>query len=312
MRYLLVLFIIGASLQGSGQEKNEQPVLSTGKFVKIFNQYDKAAKPWYINDHSFIKGPDGKWHMFGITGPNSPEKWDESQFAHAVADSLMGKWVEKPFALKVRKDLFETVLWAPHVIKHGDLYYMFYCGGDDNHHRYQINLAISKDLYEWTRYPGNPLFTDGYDGRDPFIFRDEFNNRWIMYYTATSKPEGGEHIVAARISYDLVNWTKDRYVVFRDPEKGTWGGNTESPFVVQRGHWFYMFMGPGASYKTTKVYKSNDLFNWSMSDEVADLTSHAAEIINDNGKWYISHCGLNQGGLYLAPLFWHDEVEKLR
>ena len=36
------------------------------------------------------------------------------------------------------------------------------------------------------------------------------------------------------------------------------------------------------------------------------------EIIqNDDGKWYISHCGLQRGGLYLAPFFWHDDVQDL-
>jgi beta-fructofuranosidase len=47
-----------------------------------------------------------------------------------------------------------------------------------------------------------------------------------------------------------------------------------------------------------------------MSDEVASLESHAAELIFDDGKWYISSCGLGQGGLYLAPFYWHDEVEE--
>lgn len=132
-----------------------------------------------------------------------------------------------------------------------------------------------------------------------------------MYYTATTKPEGGNHIVAARISYDLVNWTKDRYVVFTDAEKGTWGGNTESPVVIRRGDWYYLFIGPGASYVTTKVFRSRDLFSWVESDEVAVLETHAAEIIEtEDGKWYISHCGLKRGGLYLAPFFWNDEVQK--
>ena len=47
-----------------------------------------------------------------------------------------------------------------------------------------------------------------------------------------------------------------------------------------------------------------------MEDEVAELETHAAEIFQSNGKWYISHCGLNQGGLYLAPFYWHDDVEE--
>lgn len=308
LSFLLLSLLSTISL---GQEKADTSLVSMGKIQRIFDQSIGEEDTWYMNDHCFIKGPDGKWHMIGITGREAPKPWAENHLAHAVADQLTGKWEKKPYALSARYDLNETVLWAPHIIKKGDTYYMYYCGGDPDHRRYQINLATSKDLYQWSRYTGNPLFVDGYDGRDPFIYHDEINNRWIMYYTATTKPEGGNHIVAARISYDLVNWTKDRYVVFTDAEKGTWGGNTESPVVIKRGDWYYLFIGPGASYVTTKVFRSRDLFSWVESDLVDILETHAAEIIeSEDGQWYISHCGLKRGGLYLAPFFWNDEVQQ--
>lgn len=312
MKYcILLIFLLPAIiLKSQDKEKSNQAIVSEGKFKKIFDQSSGEKDSWYINDHCFIQGPDETWHMFGITGRDAPHKWEEIHFAHAVAESLTGEWIKKPYALSCRQDLNETVLWAPHIIKHKETYYMFYCGGDPDHRRYQINLATSRDLYEWSRYTGNPLFTDGYDGRDPFIFHDDLNKRWILYYTATSKPEGGYHIVGAKISSDLIHWSKDRYVVFKDTAKGTWGGNTESPQVIRRGDWYYLFIGPGASYKTTKVYKSQDMFNWDISDEVAELETHAAElIIDNNGKWCISHCGLNQKGLYLAPFYWHDGIK---
>ena len=302
--------LLAFNLNLFAQEKEMKPLITLGKFERIYDQSESKDDPWYVNDHCFIQGPDGKWHMIGITGREAPKPWEENHLAHAVADSLNGKWVKKPFVMTVRKDLDEVVLWAPHIVKLGDTYYMFYCAGHPDHRRYQINLAISKDLYEWSRYTGNPLFVDGYDGRDPFVYHDEINKRWIMYYCATKKPEGGNHIVAARISYDLVHWTLDRYVVYTDPEKGTWGGNTESPIVIKRGDWYFLFIGPGANYVTTKVFKSRDLFSWDLSDEVLSLETHAAEIIKlDDGRWFISNCGLQRGGLYLAPLYWHDDVQ---
>jgi arabinan endo-1,5-alpha-L-arabinosidase len=294
-----------------GKKKADKAILSTGKFELIFDQSVGEEDVWYMNDHCFIKGPEGKWHMIGITGRDAPKEDIPGHLAHAVADSLTGKWVKKPYAMSARNDLDEVVLWAPYIIKQGETYYMYYCGGDRDHRRYQINLATSKDLYEWSRYTANPLFVDGYDGRDPYVYHDEINNRWIMYYTATVKPEGGYHIVAARISFDLVHWSGDRYVVYKDDEKGTWGGNTESPMVIKRGDWYYLFIGPGASYVTTRVFKSRDLFYWEKEDEVAVLETHAPEIvINDDGKWFISHCGLKRGGLYLAPLIWNDIVQE--
>ena len=313
IRCLLLLALVFMLWSGKSQERASNPsVISIGSYTKIFDQSVGEKDSWYINDHCFVKGPEGKWHMIGITGRNKPHQWDESNFAHAVADSLTGPWEKKPYALTVRHDLNEEVLWAPHIIRVGNVYYMYYCGGHPDHGKYQINLAISKDLYIWERYPGNPLFMDGYDGRDPFIFRDEPNKRWILYYTATSKPLGGYHIVAAKTSTDLLHWSTDRYVVFRDTARGTWGGNTESPQVIKRGAWYYLFIGPGANYRTTKVYRSADLFNWDQEDLVVTLESHAAElIVDEHNRWFISSCGLEQGGLYLAPFYWHDEFSEV-
>ncbi len=65
-----------------------------------------------------------------------------------------------------------------------------------------------------------------------------------MYYTANSNPGGGNHIVAYRTSKDLVNWD-ERKVAFTDPTMGTFGGPTESPFVVRRGKFYYLFNSRG-------------------------------------------------------------------
>ena len=37
--------------------------------------------------------------------------------------------------------------WAPHVIRSGDTFFMYYCAGGNDRTRYQINLATSKDLW---------------------------------------------------------------------------------------------------------------------------------------------------------------------
>jgi hypothetical protein len=134
-------------------------------------------------------------------------------------------------------------------------------------------------------------------------------DKWVMYYTATSKPEGGNHVVYAVTSKDLLHWS-DKKLVYTDPGVGTWGGNTESPQVIRRGKYYYLFIGPGAGYTQTKVYRSTDPFNWVYDANVPVLKTHAAEIVRDlDGQWYISHCGWDQGGVYLAPLIWNDGVK---
>jgi beta-fructofuranosidase len=148
------------------------------------------------------------------------------------------------------------------------------------------------------------MVSDGYDARDPFVLR--VKDKWVMYYAATSKPDRGNHVVACATSDDLLTWTK-RGDVFTDPEIGTWGGPTESPFVVQRGEFYYLFIGPRDDYVGTDVFQSQDPFHWKIEDKVGHIPAHAAEVVRDtDGKWYVSRAGWGQGGLYVAPLIWKD------
>ncbi|MDO8684570.1 MAG: glycosyl hydrolase family 32 [Armatimonadota bacterium] len=285
--------------------KNE-PLVTAGKFVKIYDPSVGEQEKWYINDHCFIRGANGMWHLYGITHAEPANPLDEDNFAHAIAMSLtQSPWDKKPFALSVDWQVWnERHLWAPHIVFHKGIYYMFYCAGDKDSTKYKIHLATSRDLWVWKRHPKNPMVVDGFDARDPFVLR--VGDQWVMYYTATSDPSGGYHIVACRTSKDLITWG-ERKVVFTFPEKGTFGGPTESPFVVRRGEYYYLFCGPRDGYRGTAVYRSKDPFHWNKDDEAGLIKSHAAEVIQDtDGKWYISHCGWGQGGVYLAPLYWRD------
>jgi beta-fructofuranosidase len=283
----------------------EKPAVTAGKFFKIYDPGIGEETQWYINDHCFIRGADGVWHLYGITHAEPLNPMDERIFAHATSKRLTDwPWKKQPPALRYDETKGEIHLWAPHVIRHDGLYWMFYCAGDPDHTRYKIHLATSKDLKTWTRHPKNPMVVDGFDARDPMVLR--VGDEWVMYYTANSEPKGGKHIVAARTSKDLVTWGPRR-VVYTDTAEGTFGGPTESPFVVNRGPYWYLFIGPRDDYSATEVFRSTDPFHWEMKDKVGRIPSHAAEVIRDtDGKWYVSRAGWGQGGVYLAPLTWHD------
>jgi beta-fructofuranosidase len=291
------------------QKPAEKTLVTPGEFVKIYDPSVGEKEKWYINDHCFIYG-EGKWHLFGITHQEPADPIDEDNFAHATAAKLLQQpWDKQPFALTVapEKPWNEEHLWAPYVVSHDGTYYMFYCAGDKDHSKYKIHLATSKDLKDWTRHPKNPMVVDGFDARDPFIMRH--GEEWLMYYTANSEPKQGNHVVACVRSKDLVTWT-DKKVVYTDPSKGTFGGPTESPFVVRRGKSYYLFVGPRPDYNGTDVFVSDDPFHWTIENKVGHINSHAAEVVRDQeGKWYISRAGWGQGGVYLAPLTWSDNLD---
>jgi arabinan endo-1,5-alpha-L-arabinosidase len=326
----------------------QQPY-SVGKFARIYDPSDGESDRWYINDHCFARGRDGRWHLFGIThaepdieelahyfnaprditpehaealqrrvresartARNEGRAWfdphDEKCLAHATAQNLRGPWNKQSFALVA--DASESVLWAPHVVEHRGRHYMFYAAGNPlRDGSFKMHLATSMDLDSWVRHPANPLFIDGWEARDPMLLR--LQQHWVMYYTATEPATGGHHVVAYRTSTDLVSWSA-RGIAFVDRVSGQGGGTTESPFVVQRGAHYYLFLSmrhgyvPGY-YADTEVFRSDDPLRWRLDDLVGRIDSHAAEVIRDGeDAWYVSHCGWYQGGVYLAPLTWHD------
>lgn len=297
--FVLNCFIIGTSWCYTVQ---------SGKFTKIYDSSVGEKKAWYINDHCFVSDKNGTWHLFGITHEEPADPADEDNLAHAVASSLtQNPWQKQEFALSVDPNAGEEHLWAPHIIEIDDTYYMYYCAGDKDPSQYKIHLATSNDLYRWVRHPENPMIVDGIDARDPYLLK--IDDMWIMYYTATSYPQGGNHIVACQKSKDLIRWS-DRQIVFTDPLEGAHGGPTESPTVIRRGDIYYLFIGPRGDYRGTCVYKSSDPFHWDIKDLAGKINAHAAEVVRDKqGNWYVSHCGWGQGGVYLAPLYWNDGLD---
>jgi hypothetical protein len=281
-----------------------RPPLRAG-FRRVFDPSRGEKEPWYINDHCFIRDDSGLWHLFGITATEPAKPSEEKLLLHATASDLSGPWAKHPPVMHMDPAAGETVVWAPYVIKHDNLYWMYYCGGGTSHTQYQIHLATSSDLFSWMRHHSNPIIVDGYDARDPMVLRDGV--RWILYYCATEAPEGGNHVVAAATSADLIHWS-DHRTVFRSPKTGTFGGPTESPFVVVRNNRYYLFVCTNDPYNDSAVYVSDSPFHWNPEDVLMRFGAHAAEVVEGGeGKWFLSSAGWGQGGLYIADLHWDDE-----
>lgn len=258
----------------------------------------------YLNDHTLVQDDGGTWHLFGITAPEPARPLEEVHFLHATAPALRGPWTAHPPVIEADVEAGETHVWAPHVIREGEHFLMFYTGGTPDSARYRIQLATSPDLWEWDRDAAAPLFEDGFDARDPMV--RWINDQWVLYYTRTSTPTGGNHQVAARTSSDLISWSEPR-VVFESDAVGTFGGPTESPFVfpVPDGHggsqWVLSVCDAGV-YDVTRLYASNDLFHWE-GEPFAIVEEHCPEyVVDDRGRGYVTGAGWARGGLHLRPI----------
>jgi len=275
-----------------------------GNFELFYNPSTENEN-WYINDHCIIKGPDG-YHLFGITHMEPAAPLDEKLCAHAIGTSLSDRnWKKLPYPIVTDEKYGEAHFWAPHVIFHEGKYHMFWCAGSlESHSKYQIMTAVSDDLYNWERLDCNPIIIDGFDARDPMVIN--IDGTWILYYTANSSPDYGNHVVACVTSDDLMHWS-DKRVVFTDPSEGTFGGPCESPFVVYEHGKYYLFIGPrDGHYNKTSVFESDDPFDFKIENKVGEFPAHAAEVIFDDGKYYATRAGWGEGGVYIAPLYFEE------
>ncbi|MFE4258766.1 family 43 glycosylhydrolase [Streptomyces sp. NPDC056883] len=277
--------------------------VGAGPFTYVYDP-STAEGPRYLNDHTLIKA-QGRWHLFSIVGRSaprgeSPDSTRETSFAHASAPSPNGPWTTHADALTLAPSYFgEEHLWAPHVVEAGGRFWMFYAAGGAS--GAAISLATSSDLFTWTREPSGPLFR-GLAARDPMVLR--VGGEWVMYYTELSGP-GGHHVVACRRSADLVHWSEPG-TVFTDATTDTTVSVTESPYVVERDGWYYLFIGPRGGYEGTDVLASRDPFHFELDGYAGHVPGHAVEVVADGDTWYASAAGWFRGGLHVAPLQWRD------
>lgn len=169
------------------------------------------------------------------------------------------------------------------------------------------------------------LFTGGVDGRDPMVLDLEaasspnpFPFRYIIYYCGTNPDDATisnvNHVTYYRTSNDLLTWSPIVGIAFDGGVDGNnFGGPTESPFVVRRGDFYYLFSGAwGNDYTDTRVFVSKDPRDFGSvplgtASQVGEVVSHAPEVVRDlAGKWYVSSAGWGAGGVYLSELTWSD------
>lgn len=104
------------------------------------------------------------------------------------------------------------------------------------------------------------------------------------------------------------------------PLKPAWGA-FESPFVVQKDGQYYLFVTytdcSSSNYNNTLVFCSNDPKSFGEYNggfggaiPIAQLYAHAPEILEIDGKYYITTCGWNnqdiphKGAVSIAILDW--------
>ncbi|WP_437967368.1 DUF2961 domain-containing protein [Sorangium sp. So ce260] len=292
------------------------PQLTQGPAVEIFDSDNLPEGPAYVNDHSMIQLPDGRWVLTGIFNPEPYRPDTESAFVLATAAGPgPARWIEAtspsfalaPERFSTRALSDERWIWAPHVVRDrdGSLVMIFHVGTPDPD-RSGFRIARSHDGFIWTRH-GGTLFEDICVARDPMLVR--LGDLWVVYYTRCASLESRLSGVAYRTSLDLVHWSPPAMALTLGPETAMHNsGHTESPFVFERRGWFYLTITSyPVDYDATFVYRARSPFAF-PPHPIARLRAHAAEWIAEGGGFeagrvFFTHAGAGKGGVFLQELF---------
>ncbi len=277
-------------------------------------------------DHTFIQ-KDGALHIFynrGYIGFDWAEKPHDT-FGHAWTDDLVNWHYGQP-AVSATDDYYQqNQIWAPAVLKHSDLYYMFYTGV--NRYIAQSTCgAVSEDLYTWKQMDNNPIYTPGKwcpwdtehwsNCRDVFVLSDD-DGTFYMYFCTERYTDDGKTEPANGIlqSYDLINW--EEVCTFKMP---SCNHMAESPFVIKKDgiyYFFYTACGIGTCYAVS----DSPVGGWQEKgvlmgadktpDDLAWVPS-CAEVFCFKDRWYISCCTRQPGWeqyLEIFELVWSENGE---
>ena len=247
---------------------------------------------WRTNDHTFIKGPDDRWHCFGITKPwvsGDNGHCGEGLCFHAVAPAgtfaqavTFQSWRDAP------KIQVGDCGWAPTAVKIGQEYSLI--GSHLGH-------AASTDLLSWTD-KGRLNVKGG--NRDPHILL------WGNTYYLLRCGGNGINLVTSR---DFVTWSEP--VTVYKPKIASY--ETESPVLIPYDGLFYLFwtLWDTADKSTsgycprTYVHCSESPLDFHRSPVLTEFTVHAPEIIqSEDGQWFISSADHPDRGIGVAPLVW--------
>ena len=138
-------------------------------------------------------------------------------------------------------------LYKCHVIEHDGKFYMYYNAKNiiDGQWLEQTGGAVSDDLLNWQRLPGNPCVPvtpgawDCKFASDPVVVHDKDKNIWVMFYFGYNYEHAQDGIA---FSEDLIHWHKHSEPIMNNGATGELDStHAHKPGVIWHNGMLYHF-----------------------------------------------------------------------
>jgi fructan beta-fructosidase len=222
--------------------------------------YHFAPSANWLSDPNGLVHDGEHWHMFYQCNPHG-EDWGHMSWGHAISPDL-AQWEERPPALL--GDTRRMVFSGSAVMDHAETagfgrgamvaLYTAAATGEPQHQAQALAWSTDKGTI-WNDYPGNPVLDLGMaDFRDPFVFRHEPSDSWVMVVVKSN-----EQVAQVYRSANLKAWSLTSEIAGTEAPGRVW----ECPTLVElpaigSGHMRWLFKvdalhnapGAGALYCT--------------------------------------------------------------
>jgi beta-xylosidase len=305
------------------------------KLPMLVEDWDDWEEPHRCqpNDHTIYRSADGRWQLWACVRRTQVGRLLVNWDAASITDS---PWRETGRIIRADREAGESqvdwrgqeFLQSPFVVRHEGTYYMFYGGYDTgvdpdgrpttdySLQEKQTCLMTSADGVHWTRHRDEQgrsrLFSGPGAVRDQCVMRH--GDTWYIYYAGHHDRDRRKAGIYVRSSDDLLNWS-DWSIAQFDTEDRSY--IPESPFVVERDGYFYLFRTHGPE-GGTYVFRSEDPMNFGRGDltgrEICRLEGVIAPeiVVDGEGNEYISNISVPdpevRNSIRLRRLEWMEEA----
>ncbi|HEX4694672.1 glycoside hydrolase family 43 protein [Sphingomonas sp.] len=209
-------------------------------------------------DPSVLRAPDGFYYLYATQGGAGGHMLN----IQLARSRDLVRWTRIGDALPVKPGWASRTqdFWAPHVVRHGGTYYLYYSAKPDaalTDTSRGLCLAVAT-----ARRPEGP-FTDsgqplqcgqGFVNIDPMAFDDPATGRRLLYWGSGFGPIHVRELAPDRVSFAADSRAVD--LVAPDPtdDPGNYRRLVEGAWVIRRAGWYYLFFsgdnccGPDAHY----------------------------------------------------------------
>jgi arabinan endo-1,5-alpha-L-arabinosidase len=228
-------------------------LIATNGAARTAQTYANPVIDGDFPDPAVLRAPDGSYYAYA-TQTKHGDTWIDIQVARSrdlTHWQLLGDALPKPTWASKTQDF-----WAPHVIRSGRRYIMYFSAKpdtSDERHGMCLGVATANSPAGPFRDIGHPLQCgSGFVNIDPMEFDDPATRKHLLYWGSGFEPIKVQELAADLASFAPGSAPKD--LVSPAPGRSSFPVLVEGSWVLRHGGYYYLFYsgdnccGPKANY----------------------------------------------------------------